>query len=276
MSPAAKPKPVVSAFGPILPTMFSLSRLPEFEPSAVKFPQSIFDLGPIFPVSSAELPVTTLNSPVMRPIVPPVLRTPYSPALEQTYRPTSIPVTPYSPPVLSGPAAVPLTPYSPPISSRRADKQAELEALERFMEESRAVHDKLYANRDLIKVQYDNRVENLPQSLTRLVDANNVAELRRTIATKHQETPKKIQQTPDRHVSGVFVSYPRRESMRHETPIAEDGSMDLISSFRPTKRPGEKMSAMEFVALRNNLLSRSEQHAVTNKHTPSGTPQRII
>ena len=83
--------------------------------------------------------------------------------------------------------------------------------------------------------------------------------------------------SPDRLVSGVFVSYPRKrrsvsappsDDGKNQSPMQESGN--VISSLRPQgsgKKPGVKMTAEEYTELRRNLLNRSEQHAVPSSGT---------
>ena len=200
-----------------------------------------------------------------------------------------------------------------PASVRRVEKQADLEQVENFLKESKMNHERIYANFLDAKIQpVVARDERLSASIRALTDANNVAELRRTIATRYQETPKVDMQAPKldiqtsvvekpplqapivekrpqqahqvekppahistqeathaspaRHVSGVFVSYPRKASVQIEQPEA---SWSPNGASMIGKRPGEKMTATEFITLRQNLLERSEQHAVTTPPTRS-------
>jgi hypothetical protein len=67
--------------------------------------------------------------------------------------------------------------------------------------------------------------------------------------------------SPDRLVSGVFVSYPRKKRSESAPPSSEKEQSPVLKN---QKKNGAKMTVDEYAELRRNLLSRSEQHAVSN------------
>ena len=187
-----------------------------------------------------------------------------------------------------------------PRPDRLRKKQEDLDRVQQFLEESRAVHEKIYASFDVRRLSTrgagpnaatssSNKRRSLSQVVT---DANNVAELRRNIAQSAgnkrevsplpprapsaQRTPSASSRSPrpvspDRIVSGVFVSYPRKAKRSISAPPADNAAPEpsmetnLISSSRPQgSAKTAKMSAEEYAQLRRNLLTRSEQHAVTS------------
>lgn len=230
-----------------------------------------------------------------------------------------------------------------PRAERMNKKREELEKVQQFLEESRAVHEKIYSNFDVRRVSTRGVGAPSPASKRRsfsdVTHATNLAELRRNISDKYavkdtspasskrepspmpplpvaspteqargpnrrairpintadsrdsssdrknpgnagMRTPSASARSPkpaspDRLVSGVFVSYPRgRRSLsaprsdnesKQKSPGEESGS--VISSLRPggsAKKLGGKMTAEEYAQFRQNLLNRSEQHAVTS------------
>jgi hypothetical protein len=178
-------------------------------------------------------------------------------------------------------------------------KMEELEKVQQFIEESRAVRERIHANFDLSKVtsigplvpvivsEKDLQVSH--RSLSHTQEANNIAELRRNIADKYasKKSPKvqkpavspptrSNHQTPspirEGIVSGVFVSYPRRRSTS-APPSGEDQQPSpvaggrVLSQFRAQTSAASgkaKMTIEEYAKLRQNLLDHSEQHAVTS------------
>ena len=174
---------------------------------------------------------------------------------------------------------------SPPRRSanRFNKKRQELEKVQQFLEESRVAHEKIYSGFDVRRLS-TSRGKTVPanrRSLSRVRDANNIAELRRNIAksSKREESP--LPPLPKAHpgtlsassrspnpaspngiVSGVFVSYPRRRSTSappEEQPISPSRNEAVLSSLRATKS-AKKMTTEEYAELRKNLLTRSEQH----------------
>lgn len=206
-------------------------------------------------------------------------------------------------------------------------KREELEKVQQFLEESRAVHEKIYSNFDPRRISTRGPMSaSKRRSFSDVDQATNLAELRRNISDKYASSNKREPSpmpplpsapafearnrgfpvlntaesrqssrddkqnssvrtpsasakspkpaSPDRIVSGVFVSYPRarKRSMstphsdienNQKSPVEESGS--VISSLRPQgNKAGVKMTAEEYAQLRQNLLSRSEQHAVTS------------
>ncbi len=216
---------------------------------------------------------TAVHSPVMASSNPPI--------------PKDAPVL--SPPMRMGASKTPRT-------DRIRKKQEELEKVQQFLEESRAVHEKIYASFDVRRVSTRGagQIGPVRRSLSGVVsEANNVAELRRNIAQSAgnkrevsplpprapsaQRTPSASSRSPrpvspDRIVSGVFVSYPRKAKRSISAPPAESTNQseapiepNLISSLRPQgSGKTAKMTAEEYAQLRQNLLCRSEQHAVTS------------
>jgi len=202
-------------------------------------------------------------------------------------------------PVLSPPARI--ASLRTPRTDRLKKKQEELEKVQQFLEESRLVHEKIYASFDVKKVSSRAAPATAAvssssahrRSLSNYVsEANNVAELRRNIAANNnkrevsplpprapsnQRTPSAERPpSPDRIVSGVFVSYPRKARRSISAPPEETSSLEppaaetnVISFMRP-QGAGKlaKMSAQEYAEFRRNLLNRSEQHAVTSTGSP--------
>jgi len=99
---------------------------------------------------------------------------------------------------------------------------------------------------------------------SRTVSAEREAESKRTGAVRtpsaSSRSPKVA--SPDRLVSGVFVSYPRKKRSESAPPSDKEQSPVL----RNQRKVGGKMTAEEYVELRRNLLSRSEQHAVASNN----------
>ena len=203
-----------------------------------------------------------------------------------------------------------------PRSERIQKKREELEKVQEFLEQSRAVHEKIYSNFDVRRVNTrDPGSSTKRRSLSDYVsEASNVAELRRNIADQYSATGKrepsplpplgtvknKLQQqkrmsiprttsaerepgqscktaavrtpsassrspkvaSPDRLVSGVFVSYPRKK--RSESAPPSDKEQQSPPVLRSQNKKGGKMTVDEYAELRKNLLNRSEQHAVSN------------
>jgi hypothetical protein len=224
---------------------------------------------------------------------------------------SSIPVIPNEAPALCPPSRI--ANFRTPKPDRLRKKQEELEKVQQFIEEQRVVHDKIYASFDVRRVSSRGFPGNVPERMssnqkapTEVVsDSNNVAELRRNIAlssinsnkreisplpatatyaqratSADKRTPSASSRSPrpvspDRIVSGVFVSYPRKARRSISAPPSEGGQgeiqavasqeTNLLSSLRP-QGTGKtaKMTETEYAELRRNLLTRSEQHAVTS------------
>jgi len=205
------------------------------------------------------------------------------------------PISPIRPP-----AGVGLTP-SPHRIDRISKKMEELEKVQQFIEESRAVRERIHANFDLSRatnvvgllapprpsagmLPTEQDLQSSHRSLSQTQEANNIAELRRNIAEKYaskkspmkppvrNETPSPIRPpaaapTGDGIVSGVFVSYPRRRSTSAPPSREEQSPVggNVLSQFRAaTATASGKMTAEEYARLRKNLLDHSEQHAVTS------------
>ena len=331
--PVVPYKTTVTPFGPILPTSFSLTP-PDVGNSAGR-PVSSYVLQPPKPEpwapSAAPVPRMEPGPPVIsqRQAAEDLLRRILSPDSSSSEgeeeRPKSIQIESqnstrrhskvgefkqqatavHSPviassvpaPVLSPPARI--ASLRTPRTDRMRKKQEELEKVQQFLEESKAVHEKIYASFDVRKVSSRAAPATVPasssthrRSLSNAVsEANNVAELRRNIAVSNkrevsplpprapsnQRTPSASSQSPrpaspDRIVSGVFVSYPRKAKRSISAPPEEPSASDppvvetnVISSMRP-QGAGKlaKMTAEEYAEFRRNLLNRSEQHAVTS------------
>lgn len=177
---------------------------------------------------------------------------------------------------------IPILPSHSIDSNRRERKLEELFKIQSFVQECKLMRERVIGTH-LTPTMNDalvTRSELIPysavdfqqsqRSLSQTEGVENVAELRRNIAEKYatkvaSSTPQKT----ERIISGVFVSYPQKrgeigsspvkESPRISSPnVAQDG---IISQFRPAVG---KMTSEEYAALRQNLLSRSEQHAVSN------------
>lgn len=224
---------------------------------------------------------------------------------------SSIHVIPNEAPALSPPSRI--ANFRTPKADRLRKRQEELEKVQQFIEEQRVVHDKIYASFDVRRVSSRGFPGNAPEKMssnkkapTEVVsESNNVAELRRNIAlssinsnksdisplpakatyaqratSADKRTPSASSRSPrpvspDRIVSGVFVSYPRKARRSISAPPSEGGrgeiqavasqETNLLSSLRP-QGTGKtaKMTATEYAELRRNLLTRSEQHAVTS------------
>ena len=340
-----KPKTTVTPFGPILPTALNLPTVKESNA-----PWPIISLGGsrgfLHSVPSMYHPLVYGPTKVDKGVgtseqMPEVIRKILSSessseaglSAESSARPSSRPsnaaaaefrdqkTAVHSPAITSLSLPNPQQPLTPQ-SDRHVKKREELERVQKFVEEARMAHEKIYANFNLDRANgRDPKLSASRRSLSASVtDANNVAELRRTLADKYQEvTPKAVKsgrswrrrggkydreeemvgevgaledlenhhpvngkkisahveqvappklgsRSPDRHISGVFVSYPRRRSISAppiDPPLAEssESSPTVLASFRS----GAKMSAAEFLALRQNLLNRSEAHAVSNR-----------
>ena len=300
------PMTTVTPFGPILPTSFSLpspdpyiippsrsvsssvlqrfgsmSNMPAFVPSLFR-PPSVAPAG----ASSTEdairriLETESSSESEPEPIVPHFQ--------EQATAVPSPVAAPCIPPV---PAASPpsrLAAMRTPRTDRMRKKRDELEQVQQFLEKQRVAHEKLYSNFDVKAVRSRDAAVSKRRSLSDCVSgADNVAQLRRNIAdaTRQREvsplppvapsrtpsassrSPKPV--SPDRLVSGVFVSYPRKRrsiSAPHSEAEKSPEPESVIPSLRPggaSKKTG-KMNPDEYAELKRNLLSRSEQHAVTN------------
>ena len=224
---------------------------------------------------------------------------------------SSIPVIPNEAPALSPPSRI--AGFRSPRPERLRKKREELEKVQQFIEEQRVVHEKIYASFDVRRVstrgvpdsghEKMNTTHKPPNESVN--DSNNVAELRRNIAVSSmnshrreisplppttlnpqraasadKRTPSASSRSPrpvspDRIVSGVFVSYPRKARRSVSAPPPDSGAGDvavpvsqdqnLLSSLRP-QGTGKtaKMTETEYAELRRNLLTRSEQHAVTS------------
>lgn len=163
-------------------------------------------------------------------------------------------------------------------AARVQRKRAELETLQAFVHESKFLREQvspvIYDSatyRDIpmgvTRTSLGAFLQESHRSLSQTQGVENVAELRRNIAEKYSSkaTGNTSSQRTDRIISGVFVSYPQRRD-ENPTPASEQSPDPLqdgmISQFRQAATG--KMSAEEYLALRKNLLSRSEQHAVSN------------
>jgi hypothetical protein len=324
-TPVAPYKTTITPFGPILPTAFTLpsSEVPVSAPRAVSSsvvqpPRSESFIAR----ESSSQPKTTTAEEIVRRI----LTVESSSSESEDERPRSSPLesqgstrrnskagvaefkqqetavhspvtAPSNPaPALSPPAR--MAPTRTPRTERLKKKQEELEKVQQFIEEQRAVHEKIYASFDVRRVSTRGAAAppaassgTKQRSVSEYVnDSNNVAQLRRNIAVSSNKrevsplpprapsadkrTPSASSRSPrpvspDRIVSGVFVSYPRTGRRSLSAPPAESRDAlpaqepNLISSSRPhgTTKTG-KMTASEYAELRRNLLSRSEQHAV--------------
>jgi hypothetical protein len=333
--PVVPYKTTVTPFGPILPTLFTLSppdssgQPPRAISSYVMQPQKQDSRGDMTLTSQPERNLQRLEAEKLlhrlmaqdssssegdsdRPRSSPLEShtTTRRPSREVVFKQqetavhspvlsTSIPPVPRDAPFLSPPIRGMDSRKTPRSTDRMRKKKEELEKVQQFLEESRAVHEKIYASFDVRKVSTrgtgpspavasSNRRASLSDYVS---DANNVAELRRNIAVNNkrevsplpprapsaQRTPSASSKSPrpaspDRIVSGVFVSYPRKPKRSISAPPVENQPPpaestvegNLLSSLRPQGSGKAKMTAEQYAELRRNLLSHSEQHAVTS------------